>query len=139
MPTPSWLQTIETDALGLIAKSQPILSLLVGFGIVKTSTGTEVETVLNDVNAVLSGTHQPTSALVSSLNQLLTDLKTDGVLSGPLVDALQSGASQTTQFLNDIHSGQPGILKAHVGIDGVDCSIQAVPYGGAVAGSEGLS
>ncbi len=125
------------DILGFFTKAAALLNALIAGGVVKSSSGTEIATILSDVTAVISGAQQPTSALTGELSKLLTDLGTDGVIQGSLVTEITNAATKFAAVQNDIEQGQAALLGTG-DLFGKHGSYLFVADGGPAASSLGL-
>lgn len=125
------------DVLGFFAKAEALLQALIAGGVIKTSSGTQVATILGDVTAVVSGAQQPSTALVGDLSKLLTDLGTDGVINGSLVTEITAAATKFAAVVSDIQGGQAGLLGTG-DLVGKHGSYLFVADGGAAAQALGL-
>jgi hypothetical protein len=129
--------TIIGDVGAYLPKVLPFLQGLVSAGVVKTSTGTEIGTIIADVEQVIADKGD-TTKVAADLQALFQDLVKDGIIGGALANELLSGVGYSATFLANIHGGQVGVIKAQVGIDGVNCHIIAVPDGSSPAHDLGL-
>lgn len=126
-----------SDLETFFAKAAALLQALIAGGIVKTSSGTEIATILADVTAIVQGSQQPTAELATQVEQLLKDLGTDGVIQGKLVNDLASAAAKFAAVVNDIQTGQAALLGTG-DLCGKHGSYLFVADGGPAAGALGL-
>lgn len=125
------------DLLSFFAKAEALLQALIAGGVVKTSSGTEIATILADVTAIVQGAQQPTAALATQVEQLLKDLGTDGIVQGQLVNDLTAAAAKFAAVENDVTSGQAALLGTGE-LFGKHGSYLFVADGGPAAASLGL-
>ncbi len=125
------------DILAFFGKAEALLQALIAGGVLKSTSGTDIATILADVTAVIAGTQQPSAALATEVAKLLSDLGTDGVIQGTLVNELAAAATKFASFVSDIQSGQAGLLGTGT-LMGVHGTYQFIPDGSSVAKSEGM-
>jgi len=90
-------------------------------GIIKTSTGVEVATIASDA-ATLAAGGAPTPTAIAGITQLLTDVKTSGVVSGSAMDQ----ALKVAQVVSDYTSGQVAVLDSNLNLLGVPGDVFAI-------------
>ena len=108
------------DVLSYFGKAELLLQALVAGGIIKSSSGIEIATLLADVQGVVKGVQHPTPDLVGQVQTLLNDLKVNGIIQGQFIDQLDAEMGKVHTFLAAIHSTPPqaGIGPREV-LDGV--------------------
>jgi hypothetical protein len=98
-----------------------IIGVAQAVGIVKTSTGVEVSTIAADA-ATLAAGGATTPTAVANITQLLTDVKTQGVVSGSAMDQ----ALNVAQVVNDYTSGQVAVLDSNFTALGIPGDVFAI-------------
>lgn len=100
------------DVLNFFNRVLPILQALVVGGIIKSNSGIVIANLIADIEGVIKGAQNPSTALIGQVEALLNDLKIGGILQGQFIDALDSDLVQFGTFTKAIQSqpiGQPGI------------------------------
>lgn len=100
------------QVLAFFGKAEALLQALIAGGIIKSSSGIVIGTLLGDVAAVVKGAQNPTPQLTTQVEQLLGDLKVNGILEGKFIDELNADLGKFATFAKAIQStpiGQAGI------------------------------
>lgn len=100
------------DVLNFFNRVLPILQALVVGGIIKSNSGIVIANLIADVETVIKGAQNPSTALVGQVEALLNDLKVGGILQGQFINELDAALVQFGTFTKAISSapiGQPGI------------------------------
>lgn len=103
-------QTIN-DILNVFPKIVAFLNALIAGGVVKSSSGLELATILADLQAVITGSQNPSTQLIAQVQQLITDLTADGLIGGQFVEQLAAGLGQFKSFVSNVQSNQVAVIK----------------------------
>lgn len=126
-----------SDLSKFFSQASLLLQALIVGGVIKTNSGTEIATILADVQGVVAGTQQPTSQLATTVVKLLGDLGADGVIQGQVINDLSGAASKFAAVENDVVTGQAALLGTG-DLFGKHGSYVFVADGGPAAASLGL-
>lgn len=107
------------NVLTYFAQALSVLNALVAGGIVKTSSGIVLTSLLGDVSAVVSGARNPSVDEVALIAKLFADLKADNILGGAFVDQLSVGLTQFHSFVANIQNNQVAIARGNTSCLGV--------------------
>lgn len=108
--------------LGSLLQILPsIIGVAQAVGVVKTSSGVDLATLAADAAALAQG-GQPAPTTIAGIEQLLTDLKTQGVVGGTAMDQ----AVKMIQVVKDYTSGQVALLDSNFTALGVPGDVFAI-------------
>jgi hypothetical protein len=119
------------DITSFLVKAAALLSALEAAGIVQSSSGIKIASILADVTSVVNGTQHPTAEMTTQVTQLLTDL---GVSGPGLDDAKKFGA-----FVHDVQANQVAIIDGGKTLFGVRGAYAYIPAASEQGVSLGLS
>jgi len=122
------MSAFQIDLLTFFGRASLLLDGLVTVGIIKSSTGTQIAGVIEDLRNVTNGVSDPSADLATSVLQLLKDLDADGVISlaDPNVEAVANGLGNIASFVADVKGNQVAIIKT-ADLFGVPGSYAFVP------------
>lgn len=125
------------QVLSFLTRAAALLNALVAGGIIKSNSGVQIAGILADVESVIKGAANPTSELVTSVANLLGDLKVDGVISGTFVDETAQGLTKFSAFVHNVQTGQVAVIDDKAHLAGVAGLYAFIPLNSEVAHSIG--
>lgn len=107
--------------LAFLAKAAPFLALAVSQGVVSTSGGLNIESILADVNKIVEDANLPDNAesLIGDVQHILQDLQVQGIVSGTAITQVASGLAKFDSFVADVKGNQVGVIRSGSSLFGV--------------------